>query len=91
MACSKRKTLCANFELRLTPKLRRNNLEVIVECHENNVNESLICFFFGFGGMCQNIDALCQLRTTFDTKTKTKWSGKELSGDTKEILRRLAC
>ena len=43
-ACVKRKTLCVNFELRLTPTLRRNGLKIMLECYENSVNESLISF-----------------------------------------------
>ena len=53
--------------------------------------ESLVCFLFGFGGMCQNTDAMCQILTTFDIKTKAKWSGNYFSGDSKEMLRRLGC
>ena len=87
--CQKKDTVCQLWTV-LTPKLRQNGLEVILKFHENNVNESLICFFFGFGGMCQNTNARCQLWTTFDMTTKAKWK-KRRSGDTKEILRRLGC
>jgi hypothetical protein len=44
--------LCTAFDT----KLSQNSLEIEVECPENNVEESLICFLFGCGGTCQNAD-----------------------------------